>query len=304
MLRPWTSMPPTQCEANCTAAAVWRRSRRDPVHIRALRGPRWDAGIARDGCVGVLLSAVSRPCGQGITWPRTSTTHKTSTILNAMPLPIQRDQRARRIHVIDSTGANARPARREAWVPQQRGPWALLRISPGPATVSFRPPVRNCPVHCSRSQPQSAFGRCHAIFTKYIRARRAFKSNVRKARGVRCAPPALLPHAQHATHHARDRFHSTPGHHTPASARLPVHALKPTCCLTLHAVQTHIHPALYHMHIASPSALFRRTLRTYYVSHPPPHAHTSPQHSRRCPALIVCCCVSQDKKTILLTARL
>ena len=97
LLRPWTSMPPTQCEANCTAAAVWRRSRRDPVHIRALRGPRWDAGIARDGCVGVLLSAVSRPCGQGITWRRTSTTHKTSTILDAIPVPIQRDQHARRV---------------------------------------------------------------------------------------------------------------------------------------------------------------------------------------------------------------
>ena len=95
LLRPWTSMPPTQCEANCTAAAVWRRSRRDPVHIRALRGPRWDAGIARDGCVGVLLSAVSRPCGQGVAWPRTSTTHKTSTILDAIPVPIQRDQHAR-----------------------------------------------------------------------------------------------------------------------------------------------------------------------------------------------------------------
>ena len=90
--------------------------------------------------------------------------------------------------------------------------------------------------------------------------------------------------------------------HQHAHASLSMHS--PTCCLTLHAVQTHIHPALYHMHITSPSALFRRTLRTHYVSYSPPHAHTSPQHSRRCPALIVCCCVSQDKKTILLTARL
>ena len=202
-------MPPTQCEANCTAAAVWRRSRRDPVHIRALRGPRWDAGIARDGCVGVLLSAVSRPCGQGVAWPRTSTTHKTSTILNAIPLPTQRDQRAV-AYVTDTTGANARPARREAWVPQQCGPWALLRISPGPATVSFQPPVRNCPVHCSRSQPQSVFGRCHAIFTKYIRARRAFKSNVRKARalGALSTCPASTPSTQHTR--LRSRTHAAP----------------------------------------------------------------------------------------------
>ena len=136
LLRPWTSMPPTQCEANCTAAAVWRRSRRDPVHIRALRGPRWDAGIARDGCVGVLLSAVSRPCGQGITWRRTSTTHKTSTILNAIPLPTQRDQRAV-AYVTNTTGANARPARREAWVPQQCGPWAQLSLGPMLRSIQF-----------------------------------------------------------------------------------------------------------------------------------------------------------------------
>ena len=264
MLRPWTSMPPTQCEANCTAAAVWRRSRRDPAHIRALRGPRWDAGIARDGCVGVLLSAVSRPCGQGITWPRTSTTHKTSTILNAIPLPVQRDQHGTHVaYVIDSTGANARPARREAWVPQQCGPWALLCISPGPATVSFRPQVRNCPVHCSRSQPQSAFGRCHAISPSTFALAASLQSQMCKARArrVRSTCPASTPSTQHTR--LRSRTHA---------ARRGTKRLRPHACLSVHSlvvvavcpsVPPHTHRLIAVHNHCSAQHIIPHTLRTY-----------------------------------------
>ena len=205
MLRPWTSMPPTQCEANCTAAAVWRRSRRDPVHIRALRGPRWDAGIARDGCVGVLLSAVSRPCGQGITWRRTSTTHKTSTILNAIPLPTQRDQRAV-AYVTDTTGANARPARREAWVPQQCGPWALLSLGSMLRSIQFCSAI-----FLTRTPTWSLENRTSAKLILYLPAQNAstvasnafnrrFKGGANASRGV--APPVVRVRTRASTHHA------------------------------------------------------------------------------------------------------
>ena len=115
----------------------------------------------------------------------------------------------------------------------------------------------------------------------------------REASGALHLPCCLTPSTRRTTPAIASTARQGTTHQHP-HASLSMHS--PTCCLTLHAVQTHIHPALYHMHIASPSALFRRTLRTHYVSHPPPHAHTSPQHSRRCPALIVCCCVLQDEQ--------
>ena len=120
-----------------------------------------------------------------------------------------------------------------------------------PATVSFRPVPRD-------------FHQVHS---------RSPSLQIKCAQGARRQVRSTCPAA------------SRPARDAPRPRSLPQHAAAPHTCIRTpvcpcthpHVASiargSHIHPALHHIHIASPSALFRRARCAHIMSHTHPRTH-------------------------------